>query len=155
MPGPLEGLRSLWDRVRPENISDWPGMESAVATTEIRRPKDIEGVKVRPMNWFERWAAPSGASALHWGILPGQNTIAYNRSRIESAGLTPAEVLAHELSHAADRKRMGPLQYWKANKDEFNYPYGEGPLESAAFRAEKNPVLTQRDIALSALRQGR
>ena len=149
----LDTLKGLWNAVRPAQVSDWPQMESTIATAQAKIP-GAEDVKFRPMNWFEKWARPE-AAAMHWSFLPWQNTVAYDQERAQKAGLTPAELLTHELSHSQQRSKMGYLPYMKAGWTEGGMPYGSGPLESEALTAEKKPFMSQKDIILGGLKNVR
>lgn len=103
--GPSQGLmRRIFGGPMSESLqTEWPELAKEWATQEMRMPFETSQTpRVRPMNWFEKFALPKAqAVTLPWG------TIGLNRDMIEQGSGNLGDILVHELTHVGQPTDLG------------------------------------------------
>ena len=129
----------------------WPELENAIPALAGLYPEATK-VKVQPMGWIER-NLMGGKNNVATTDLDG--TIHYNKeaglSSMKAGGLTPDQILAHELQHVRQNNQRGLLSnVWERVK-QGRLPWESRPDEIEAMAAENRPQGFRRttDIQLN------
>lgn len=147
---PTPGLmrRLFGGPVSESTAAAWPELEKSWAGREIEMPSETAAThKVRPMNWYEKYAVgPSGrAIAWPWG------TIALDREGIEREKMDLDDLLVHELTHVGQVKKSGLAKHLKETIGA-SPEYLARPYEQEAFEAEASRNVRRTDIPLPTQR---
>lgn len=129
-----------------KTIREWPELDREVAhMTNVEQPDLMRRTKkIRPMNWYEKFAL-KGADAITWPW----GTIAMNKDAMKKNNSNLGDVLAHELTHIGQKSGiLGNMRRMLPGAPS----YLARPDEQEAFQAENERYkhMATRDIHLSS-----
>lgn len=138
-------LRRLFGGPMSESTAqEWPQLAQEWTRQEFERPNETTMTnRVRPMNWYEKFAS-GDAHAVTWPW----GTVALNKKAIEGDKADLGGILSHELTHIGQKPSiMRHLQNTVTNMAS-GLPYEERAEEQEAFAAEKMRPRRRKDIFL-------
>ena len=145
-PSPSLIRRMFGGPMSESTATKWPELQSEWAGRELEMPAETTLTnRVRPMNWYEKYASGPNADAITWPW----GTIALNKDVIEQNKSNLGDVLVHELTHIG--QKPGILKYMR-NLLPGGPEYLARPEEQEAFQAEAERRVRRKDIQLPSMK---